>query len=72
MKNNTISVNVNYVNGTAQTILDEDSPNEALEKYLFPDSGMPITFSIRVKSNDGREVSIVIDKAKNEVFVSID
>lgn len=62
MKNNSISVNVSYVNGAAQTILDEDSPNEALKKYFFPDAGMPVTLFIRAKSDDGKEISIVIDK----------
>lgn len=67
MKKNSISVNVNYINGTSTTILDEESPNEALEQYFFPDAGMPITFSIRAKSNDGKEVSITIDNG--EIFI---
>ena len=70
MKDNTISVNVSFVNGTAQTILDGDTPSKALEEYFYPDSGMPITLFIRVKSNDGKEVSITIDK--DIVSVSID
>lgn len=62
MENNSISVNVSFVNGNATTILDEDAPNEALKKYFFPDAGMPVTLFIRAKSNDGKEVSITIDK----------
>ena len=62
MENNTISVNVSFINGTAQIILDGDAPNKALKEYFYPDSGMPITLFIRAKSNDGKEVSITIDK----------
>ena len=68
MKDNTISVNVSYINGTETTILDEETPSEALEKYFFPDAGMPITFSIHARSNDGKEVSITIDK--DEILIS--
>ena len=62
MKNNTISVNVSFVNGTGQTILAGDTPSKALEEYFYPDAGMPITLTIQVKDRDGKEVSIVIDK----------
>lgn len=68
MKDNSISVSVSYINGTEQTVLDEEAPNQALEQYFFPNPGMPVTLSITARSKDGKEVSITIDKDEILIF----
>lgn len=68
MRKNTISVNVSFANGSDQTVLDNVGPKEALDDYLFPDPGMPITYSLRATSHDGKSVSVVITKDRVEII----
>jgi hypothetical protein len=62
MKKNTISVSVNYVNGNYQDVLNCASPKEALDEYLFPDPGMPISYSLSATDKAGKFVTIFVNK----------
>ncbi|MES1218849.1 MAG: hypothetical protein ABUT20_25310 [Bacteroidota bacterium] len=63
MKNNTISVSAYLVNGSANDILTEASPTQAIEEYLFPDMRPPVeNLVITAKTNDGKLVTISIGK----------
>ena len=65
MKNNTISVRAYIVNGQVNDILDNDTPKTAIDEYLFPDSGAPVsTLEITVKTNEGQTISLSLSKDK--------
>lgn len=71
MKNNTFSATVYTVAGTDTTILEEVSPNDAIEQYLCPDMRPPVqTLVIQVKTDDGKLISISI--TQNKIFGRIE
>jgi hypothetical protein len=63
MTNNTISVTVNLINGTAADVLENVSPKVAINQYFYPDSGAPVTFlTIKAKTNDGKTVTLSLSE----------
>ena len=61
MKNNTISVRAYLVNGDVNDILENASPKDAIEDYLFPDMRPPVqTIVIDAITDDGKKLNITI------------
>jgi hypothetical protein len=61
MRKNIISVRAYLVNGDVNDILEEASPKEAIESYLFPDMRPPVqTLVMNAVTSDGKQLSISI------------
>ena len=61
MNKNTISVTANIVTGGDIKILENESPHQAIEKYLCPDMRPPVeNILIEAMTDDGKLVKISI------------
>lgn len=65
MKNNTISMRANIVNGQINDILNNDTPKTAIDECFFPDSGAPVSsLTITAKTHDGKTITLSLSKDK--------
>lgn len=71
MKNNTLSVKAYIVNGDMADILEDATPDEAIENYLCPDMRPPVqTIVIEAKTADGKLVKLSI--TQKEIYASME
>jgi len=68
MKTNRISVQAYFVNGSMQDVLEDATPQEAIENYLLPDMRPPVqTLVISVATKEGKHFSISISQTSISV-----
>jgi hypothetical protein len=61
MTNNTISVIAYLVDGGVINLLENETAKESIEQYFLTDTRPPVDLlSIKVKTNDGKEVTLNI------------
>lgn len=70
MENNTVTAEARLVNGSVNYILQEATPKQAIEEYLFPDCRPPVeTLLITVKTDTGQTVTIAIGQKSISAFI---